>query len=293
MQNQCFMKANHIYKGDSLSILKTLPDSSANCIVTSPPYFQLRDYGVKGQLGHEKTPEEFIENIVTVFHECKRVLRADGTLWLNIADTYSQAGKRKLPLPKGYKRKDMLCIPWRVALALQKDGWYLRQDIIWAKGTSGLRREGTVMPEPVKDRCTKAHEYIFLLSKSPTYYFDAEAIKEPAVYKGKSIKNFGDGVKPQNGPEKTYYAKGNRRSVWRINPSQFKGAHFATYPEALIEPCIIAGSPINGIVLDPFMGAGTTAVVAVKNKRKYIGIELNQRYISMAQKRIKAVARTN
>lgn len=283
------MKVNHIYKGDSLTILKKLPSNSVHSIVTSPPYYNLRDYGVKGQIGHEQTPEQFIENLVQVFRECKRVLRKDGTLWLNIGDTYATSNMRKIP--KGYKRKDLLMIPSRLAIALQADGWYVRQDIIWAKGMSGIRREGTVMPEPVTDRCTKAHEYIFLLAKSPKYYFDAEAIKEPVVYKGKQTRNFRKGITDpflkQSGFKKEYYLKGNRRSVWRINPSRFNGKHFATYPEALIEPCILAGCPKDGIVLDPFMGAGTTAVVALKNNRKYVGIELNHSYIAIAKKRIK------
>jgi DNA modification methylase len=251
------------------------------------------------QLGLEDTPEEFVENLVKVFREVKRVLRDDGTVWLNLGDSYSSGGRTTTtnqtlrgdkdygatrPKPsKNIKPKDLIGIPWRVAFALQQDGWYLRQDIIWHKPNP--------MPESVKDRCTKAHEYIFLLSKNSKYYYDNEAIKEPAKdwgtrdrSKGK-YHNKGTGLTPHTGLEKSYPTK-NKRSVWTVTTKPFKGAHFAVFPMDLIEPCVLAGCPENGTVLDPFGGAGTTGLVANKNKRNAVLIELNSDYIDIAEDRI-------
>ena len=255
--------------GDCLEKLKELPDESVNTCVTSPPYWNLRDYGVSNQLGLEETPEEFVDNLVKVFREVKRVLRNDGTLWLNLGDSYNttQAGNKiwgngvgankhyadgsipkKRNLIQNLKKKDLVGIPWRVALALQQDGWYLRQDIIWHKPNP--------MPESVKDRCTKAHEYIFLLSKSPKYYFDNESIKEDAIYSPSTTKEVerpkgyykGKYSKPEkanrvDGSFKAIRSKKNKRSVWSVSPKPFKDAHFATFPMKLIEPCILAGCP--------------------------------------------------
>ena len=264
-----------IIKGDCSESLKKLDDKSVNTCITSPPYWGLRDYnGEDKQLGMEDTPEEFISNLVDVFREVKRVLRDDGTVWLNLGDTYCGTGHKgnytdpkhkegrngqKIALNNkidGLKSKDLVGIPWRVALALQQDGWYLRQDIIWHKPNT--------MPESVKDRCTKAHEYIFLLSKNKKYYYDYEAIKEDAVI-GK---------------------KRNKRSVWTVPTKPFKGAHFATFPMDLIEPCVLAGCPEGGTVLDPFGGSGTTGLVADRNGRNAVLIELNNEYAEMARDRL-------
>lgn len=306
---------NHIYNGDSLEVLKTLPSDSIDCCVTSPPYYGLRDYGVAGQIGLEDTPDEYIKKLVCVFHEVKRVLKSDGTLWVNIGDSYvGTGGDRKKPVsneifnmlqannPKdgrysknkamrdtGLKSKDLIGIPWMLAFALRADGWYLRQDIIWAKPNP--------MPESVTDRCTKSHEYIFLLSKSQHYYYDADTIKEPTVYP------VGSRVDKQRGEFKGKYHiheefkhisdsfrairnSRNKRDVWNVATIPYQGAHFATFPPDLIEPCILAGCPENGIVLDTFMGAGTTGLVTKRNNRNYIGIELNPEYIKIAEKRI-------
>lgn len=269
---------NYILQGDVIDRLKDIPDQSVNCIVTSPPYYALRDYGVDGQIGLEQTPDEYITKMVEVFSECRRVLRDDGTLWINISDSYNgsggnhtenhkndsgfqgKVGPRCGGKPKridSMKSKDLIGIPWMLAFALRSDGWYLRQDIIWHKPNP--------MPESVRDRCTKAHEYIFLLSKSHKYYFDSSAVKEQAVG---SVE------------------KRNRRSVWSVSIKPFKEAHFATFPPDLIEPCILAGCPKGGTVLDPFMGSGTTALVSEKHQRNWIGIELNPEYIEIANNRI-------
>ena len=316
-------------------MMKTLPDRSVNCCVTSPPYFGLRDYGtasweggnpncdhkiplnehdpkrgtsdastshtlrfnrahchkcgatrVDKQLGLEETPEAFVQKMVEVFSEVKRVLRDDGTLWLNLGDSYvskptgslgnftgSQHGfggghshqKAALQRPDksgfGIPEKNLIGIPWRVAFALQADGWYLRQDIIWHKPNP--------MPESVQDRCTKAHEYIFLLSKSPKYYFNNEAIKEQAISGNKDIRN--------------------KRTVWSVNTKPYAGAHFATFPPDLIRPCILAGCPKGGVVLDPFGGSGTTAAVAMEEGRSAILCELNQEYIPLINDRLSKV----
>ena len=278
--------------GDCVESMKALPDQSINCCVTSPPYFGLRDYGVDGQIGLELTPEQYVAKMVEVFREVRRVLRDDGTLWLNIGDSYVGAtsqhkeggsqghnsciakktmsgipqngrGDRNRALYKaGIKMKDLIGIPWMLAFALRADGWYLRQEIIWHKPNP--------MPESVKDRCTKAHEQVFLLSKSARYYFDSEAMREDAV----------DGS-----------GKRNRRSVWSVATRPYKGAHFATFPPALIEPCILAGSGTGDIVLDPFIGSGTTAATALNLGRRYLGCELNQEYESLQQERISAAVR--
>jgi len=301
---------NKILLGDCLEQLKLIPDKSINCCVTSPPYWGLRDYEVDGQLGLEDTPEEYVEKIVAVFREVKRVLRDDGTIWLVLGDTYAGSGKGqwehdkgqkesyvatkdspqcKIPkIPEGMKHKDLVGIPWMVAFALRADGWYLRQDIIWSKPSC--------MPESVKDRCTGSHEYIFLLSKSRNYYFDADAIKEISISYDKNIRdrdttklNNTPGRTPMQGLTRNDYEYRNKRSVWNIAPSHIKDAHFATFPEKLIEPCILAGCPIDGIALDPFIGAGTVAKVAIENGRNYLGIELNPKYINLANNRIKEV----
>ena len=288
-----------IIHGDCLEVLPTLDAESVHCCVTSPPYLGLRDYGNDGQLGLEKTPEEYVAKIVEVFRAVRRVLRDDGTLWLNLGDSYNaarnggHAGGSKQNHPKyqqrsganvkGLKPKDLIGIPWRVAFALQADGWYLRQDIIWHKPNP--------MPESVTDRCTKSHEYIFLLSKKPKYYYDADAIGEKCNWNGTSgNKNYRagiglvDGGKMNSGGSKD---SRNKRSVWTVTTKPYKGAHFATFPPDLIEPCIKAGCPEGGTVLDPFMGSGTTAYVSRELGRNYLGVELNQEYIDLANKRLK------
>ena len=264
-----------IIVGDCLEQMAHIESQSVQTCVTSPPYWGLRDYGHNGQMGLEETPDEYIANLVKVFAEVRRVLKDDGTLWLNLGDSY------------GLKPKDLIGIPWRVAFALQADGWYLRQDIIWAKPNP--------MPESVKDRCTKSHEYLFLLSKSPKYYYDNEAIKEPSLGLGKTAIRFGgnkygDSDDPKHatksGNEYTDSGKRNKRDVWTINAKPFKGAHFAVMPEALVEPCVLAGSREGDIVLDPFLGSGTVAVVAELHRRNWIGCELNPDYAAIAEARI-------
>lgn len=302
-----------IYLGDCIESMRTIPDASVHTCVTSPPYFGLRDYGVDGQIGLEQTPDEYVAKLVAVFREVRRVMRDDGTLWLNLGDSYASGGRAtrdvddKLPSrgmgirpADGAKPKDLLGIPWRVAFALQADGWYLRQDIIWHKPNP--------MPESVRDRCTKAHEYIFLLSKSPRYYFDVEAIKEPAVKKPQKMqadpetvrkKAVGPHSRGKEGfnhqyadPDRVWAADGkrNRRSVWTVATKPFKGAHFATFPPDLIEPCILAGCPVGGTVLDPFGGAGTTGLVATQAGRNAVLCEINPEYVEMARKRIDAAS---
>ena len=296
-----------ILQGDAVAKLKEIDDGSINTCVTSPPYWGLRDYGQEDQLGLEETPEEFIDNMVKIFSEVKRCLRDEGTFWLNLGDSYgAQRGKgfnthanvgktnRITKMQEQYgdikvktnlPQKNLVGIPWRVALALQADGWYLRQDIIWHKPNP--------MPESVKDRCTKAHEYIFLLSKKPKYYYDHEAIKEDAKYpqgpnspqsikKGKGMY----GMDTRGGLSNVgALAKKNKRSVWTVTTKPFKGAHFATFPQDLIEPCILAGCPKDGLVLDPFAGSGTTGLVANNHKRNAVLIELNPDYIKIIKER--------
>ena len=308
--------------GDCIESMKAMPDQSINCCVTSPPYFGLRDYGMDGQIGLEQTPEEYVSKMVEVFREVHRVLRDDGTLWLNIGDSYAGSGKGrnadgtyqeggKQGTNKGTvigkrikteapdcKPKDLIGIPWMLAFALRADGWYLRQEIIWHKPNP--------MPESVKDRCTKAHEQIFLLTKSPRYYFDSEAMKEDAVGgqtgKAASFKRVGskrEQVIPGQAygthrPERDDVAyngeKRNRRSVWSVATRPYKGAHFATFPPALIEPCILAGCPAGGVVLDPFGGSGTTAGVAVAHGRSAIICELNPGYSALVANRVASIA---
>jgi DNA modification methylase len=281
--------------------------------VTSPPYFGLRDYGHEGQIGLEPTPEAYIAAMVEVFRCVRDVLADDGTLWLNIGDSYARsAGPEESKLatthtigvgykrvaenggapqkenrpPPGLKPKDLIGIPWMLAFALRADGWYLRQDIIWHKPNP--------MPESVRDRCTKAHEYIFLLSKSERYYFDSEAIKGPAKTSSEGKRfggsKYGDSDDPKHatksGNVSKEYDKTNKRSVWTVTTKPYKGAHFATFPPDLIEPCILAGSRQGDVVLDPFMGSGTTAQVAVQHGRQYLGCELNPAYEAMQQERL-------
>lgn len=268
--------------GDVREQLKTIADNSVNCVITSPPYWGLRDYGNEKQIGLEQTSQEYVNSMVGIFTEVKRVLCDDGTLWLNLGDSYANNVKNS---DNNLKTKDLVGIPWRVAFALQADGWYLRQDIIWAKPNP--------MPESVKDRCTKSHEYIFMFSKSEKYYYDNEAIKEPVV---SSTEGHQFGGKKYNDPNNPVYdspgsiyksnGKRNKRDVWTIPTQPFIGAHFAVMPEAVVEPCVLAGCPENGTVLDPFFGSGTTGFIASKHNRKYIGIELNPEYAKIAEQRI-------
>jgi DNA modification methylase len=323
--------------GDCREKLRELPDASVNCCVTSPPYFGLRDYGCEGQMGLELTPDEFVAGMVEVFREVRRALRDDGTLWLNIGDSYAGSGRggyaggksglqgstegqdisrvargsQKLagmheraceagsigrawtPAPPGLKQKDLIGIPWMLAFALRADGWYLRQDIIWSKPNP--------MPESVRDRCTKAHEYLFLLSKGPRYHFDAEAIAEQATGEAPGNKRatkggraYDDGASEHRTAANLHNIGAretrNKRSVWEVATQPFSEAHFATYPPALIEPCILAGCPKGGTVLDPFFGAGTTGLVADRLGRNCIGIELNPEYAALAERRLNADA---
>ena len=332
-----------ILQGDCREKLAELPDVSVHCCVTSPPYFGLRDYGVDGQIGLEPSPDEFVSQLVEVFREVKRVLRDDGTLWLNLGDSYwgswqnygggnRGAGKQRLITKgssaqnsvweglEGYrpaatqkhpviKPKDLIGIPWMVAFALRADGWYLRQDIVWSKGNP--------MPESVTDRCTKSHEYIFMLSKSSKYFYDQDAIREPAIYAdddriGRAQANHKsapsamvNGIRrradKQRGHsrrhsgfndrwdkmEKEEQCSGmrNKRSVWNVSPMPYPDAHFATYPPKLIQPCILAGCPAGGVVLDPFAGSGTTGKVALELGRSAVLIELNPDYVRLIEKR--------
>ncbi len=321
-----------ILQGDCLEVLKTLPDESVQTCVTSPPYFGLRDYGDAGQIGLESSPQEYVAKLVEVFAEVHRVLKTDGTCWLNLGDSYAFIGRthrkespgvgakqelkaRKTSIKWGdkpgenfkwtieafgtvIKPKDLMMIPHRTAIALQEWGWHIRQDIVWHKPNP--------MPESVTDRCTKSHEYIFLLTKSDRYYFDNEAIRERNVsseqYKhtlkySNVCANHSERIalgtgQPNNANNVGIHSRAtkegrNKRSVWSIPVKPFLDAHFATFPEKLIEPCILAGSREGDLVLDPFSGAGTTGVVSVKYGRKYLGIELNPDYIAMSEKRIK------
>lgn len=337
------MELNKIHTGDAKEVLKTFHDKSVHCIVTSPPYYGLRNYGMDGQSGIEKTPEDYIQNMVEVFGEAKRVLKDDGTLWLNIGDSYASGPRDRTPLQAcanstisgamstqmqslnqinkitgDLKAKDLIGIPWMLAFALRADGWYLRQDIIWHKPNP--------MPESVTDRCTKSHEYIFLLSKSVKYYYDYESIK--TEMSDTTVKRLLQNVEFQNGSDrvpfktngamkavgnlrKGYKHRGpgdkklsghtgnldmdgniiggglaNKRSVWTVNTMPYNEAHFATFPQRLIKDMIKAGCPEGAIVLDPFMGAGTTAMVARKLNRNFIGIELNPAYVKIAETRL-------
>ena len=303
------MNSVNIHTGNCLDILPTMEAGSVNCCVTSPPYFGLRDYGNDEQIGLEETPEAFVDSLVKVFREVKRVLADDGTLWLNLGDCYAgprggksnfnqgfnersgnasgarkqelavQVGLVKRDTPDGLKPKDLIGIPWRVAFALQQDGWYLRQDIIWSKPNP--------MPESVTDRCTKAHEYIFLLSKKPKYFYDADAINEPAAYAGDDRGARTDarrGTECNSMSGKTGDTR-NKRSVWEVTTQPYSGAHFATFPPDLIKPCILAGCPAGGMVLDPFGGSGTTGMVALELGRSAELIELNPDYVDIIEGR--------
>ena len=268
-----------ILRGNALDKLKEIPEQSIHTCITSPPYFNLRNYGHKDQLGLESNSEEFIQNLVNVFSQVKRVLKDDGTLWLNMGDTWD-------------KNKQLLGIPWRTALALQQDGWILRSDIIWHKPN--------VMPSSVRDRVTNCHEYIFLLSKNKKYYYDNEIIKEDSTFKnskGEFRPNGMAGIGKKNKGKKGFeirsglsnmkeQPKRNKRSVWTITNKPFKDAHFAVFPPDLIEPCVLAGCPKNGTILDPFAGSGTTGVVAQKHNRNAVLVELNDEYIKIAKKRL-------
>lgn len=311
-----------ILQGDCRQILKDIPSGTVRCSVTSPPYYGLRDYGVDGQIGLEQTPEEYVQQMVEVFREVRRVLTDDGTLWLNLGDSYAGSGKgawlnkegqkevyvvdpgspiTKMPkIPNGLKTKDLIGIPWMVAFALRADGWYLRSDIIWNKPNC--------MPESVTDRPTKAHEYLFLLSKSERYFYNHEAIKENAVNGDPNpprgslgvIGNDNKGLresKPRGSFDgkhgdmafRSILEKRNKRSVWTVSTASFSEAHFATFPPKLIEPCILAGSETGDTILDPFNGAGTSGLVSMENNRKYIGIELNTDYIEISKRRLAVI----
>ncbi len=298
---------NKCHFGDCIETMRQMPAGIVQTCVTSPPYFGLRDYGHDGQIGLEATPDEFIGKLVEVFREVKRVLRDDGTLWLNIGDSYTgsannggkdsktMAGTQAatgsgLPSKRGIglKQKDLIGIPWMLAFALRADGWYLRQEIIWHKPNP--------MPESVTDRCTKSHESIFLLAKSEKYYFDSGAIAEKAIggtpgnvtHKGKTAYEDGDDrMRTKQGlTEIGARETRNKRSVWTVATTPYKGAHFATFPTALIEPCILAGAPAGGVVLDPFFGSGTTGQVAQALGRKFIGCELNPAYKALQDERL-------
>jgi site-specific DNA-methyltransferase (cytosine-N4-specific) len=260
-----------IFEGDALTVLRRIPSNTVRCVVTSPPYWGLRDYGIEDQIGLEQSMQQFIHRLVAVFSEIKRVLTPDGTLWLNIGDGYTSGNRgyrapdKKNPAramgvrpdtPEGLKPKDLLGIPWRLAFALQDDGWYLRSDIVWNKPNA--------MPESVKDRPSRSHEYLFMFTKSERYFYDSEAAKEPA----------------DNGKVR------NRRSVWNIKTKGFSGAHFATFPTELVRPCILSSSQPGDYVLDPFFGSGTVGVVCREETRNYLGIELNPEYISIAVDRL-------
>jgi DNA modification methylase len=261
-----------VYNGDVLDILRILPSEICRTAITSPPYWGLRDYDADGQIGSEDDVNSYIQKLVKAFHELRRVLTADGTFWLNIGDCYTSGGRTwrapdkknparamsyRAPTPEGLKPKELVGVPWRLAMALQADGWYLRSEIIWHKPN--------VHPESVKDRPTRAHETIFLLTKNEDYYYDYEAVRE----------------KGTNGNIR------NKRSVWSVQTEAFNGAHFATFPPKLIEPCVLAGSAIDDYVIDPFFGSGTTGLVASIHKRNFIGIELKTDYVELAKSRLK------
>ena len=287
-----------LYLGDCLESLKTMPNKSVQMCVTSPPYYGLRDYGVDGQIGLEKTPDEYIAKLVEIFQEVKRVLKDDGILWVNIGDSYAGSGgaggdynngglkdgqpkwKSKLDIKaSNLKLKDLIGIPWMLAFALRSDGWYLRQDIIWAKPSP--------MPESVKDRCTKSHEYIFLLSKSAQYYYNADAIKVKAVTSVNSVRNgHGNSADCKRGRIGTFSDMVNRRDVWTISTKHYKGSHFAVFPPEIPRLCILAGSKPGDTILDPFAGSGTTGAVAISLRRRAVLCELNVEYVGLIRERI-------
>jgi DNA modification methylase len=303
-----------IITADALDGLRTIESETVDACITSPPYFGLRDYGVDGQIGAEPTPEEYIDNLVEIFREVRRTLKDDGTLWIVIGDTYAGSrsgqpgGDRKKrnkgarpqkPQLNDAKPKDLIGIPWLLAFALRADGWYLRQDVIWQKPNA--------MPESVKDRCTRAHEYIFMLTKSARYFYDGDAVKEvavngdPAPPRGShGAMRENNGRRKQDGHGRRYagfneryhnkdhppVTKRNRRSVWTVTTKPLKEAHFAVFPPDLIEPCVLASSRPGGIVIDPFCGSGTTGLVAESAGRKFIGIEINPEYVAIAERRL-------
>lgn len=310
---------NKIICGDALETLKNFPDESISSCITSPPYYGLRDYHEKNQIGREDTVEDYLDRLVEVFHEVRRVLKKDGTCFVVIGDSYagSGGGKGQYIDPKypkgrngqnpsitqkvlGYKSKDLMGIPWRLAFALREDGWYLRSDIIWHKENA--------MPEACRDRPTRSYEHIFLLTKSPKYYYDYDAMAEPMKESSKKRYTRGrkadnkylkenSGAKIQKINEVRKYGEyigdnipqfRNKRDIWTINTVSFRGNHYATFPPKLVEICMIAGSPKEGIVLDPFIGSGTVGFVALLHNRKYIGIELNEDYVNLAKKRIES-----
>ncbi len=299
---------------DCLDGLRMMPPDFVDCCITSPPYYGLRDYGIDGQIGLEQSPTDYINRLVEVFAEVFRVLKPEGTLWIVIGDSYAGGNKGAARYPDNAKKwkqgtnkgtvgnrtaykyatdckdKDLIGIPWMLAFALREKGWYLRQDIIWHKRNP--------MPESVTDRCTKAHEYIFLMSKSRSYYFDKEAISEPAATKpivgncnthryvgNKYTKDPNAFFRTKSGNAYDNKGKRNKRDVWTVSTSRESGAHFATFPEQLITPCVLAGCPQDGIILDPFMGSGTTAMVARKYQRHFVGFELNPDYIDIINKK--------
>lgn len=300
--------------GDCLEILKSLPSGSVDCCVTSPPYFALRDYNAEGQIGLEATPAEYVSKLLEVFTEVRRVLKPQGTLWLNLGDSYGSGTRKtwgadkkapKRPEALGAVRgkngfsKQLIGIPWRVAFALQEAGWILRSDIIWSKPNA--------MPESVKDRPTKAHEYVFLLTKQGKYFYDADAVREAHSYKdsraGGNGTHYSNGVRYHEGVKHldTNVQRGvwmgqppngkNMRSVWTINTQPYPEAHFATFPEELARRCVLAGCPEEGTVLDPFCGSGTVGAVAKRYGRRFIGIDLNPDYLEMARRRIAKACR--
>lgn len=304
---------NKIYQGDVLEVLKTFSDDFIQCVVTSPPYWGLRDYGHDGQIGLESTPNAYVQKMVEVFRDVRRCLKKDGTLWLNLGDSYSGSNSGYTQDNKAARKgfggttlnrhrpshgmvpKQLIGVPWLVAFALQADGWWLRSDIIWSKPNP--------MPESVTDRPTKAHEYIFLLTKSDRYFYNSDAIKEPAIYFDKDARSYnGKHADKQRGHGRRHAgfndrwdlmnkqeqcsSMRNKRSVWEIATYPYSEAHFATFPEDIPEICIKAGTKEGDIVLDPFMGSGTVGMVAKRFKRNYIGCELNQKYIEMAERRI-------
>jgi len=295
------MSKAKIIIGDVRTALQLVPDQSVQTCITSPPYWGLRDYDEGDQIGLEETPQQYVDQMVQVFRQVWRVLKDDGTLWLNIGDSYSGSGKgpagnlgathnerhmeykHSAIVPDGLKPKDLVGIPWRLAFALQADGWYLRQDIIWSKPNP--------MPESVTDRCTKSHEYVFLLTKSRQYFYDHEAIKEPSTGKSGTWSEKTHKARIGHGTFNKEYipaADGlrNKRDVWTVNTKPFKGAHFAVMPEALVEPCILAGSAAGDTVLDPFTGSGTVGMVALRHNRNFVGTELNPEYAELAVNRI-------
>ncbi len=264
-----------LFEGNALTVLQALPSASVRCVITSPPYWGLRDYGIKGQIGLEPTLPQFLNQLTRIFSEVKRVLTTDGTLWLNIGDSYTSGNRGyrasdkknparamnvRPPTPEGLKPKDLIGVPWRLAFALQDDGWFLRSDVVWNKPNA--------MPESVKDRPIRSHEYLFMLTKSERYYYDHEAVKEPT----------------DSGQNKR-----SRRTVWNVNTRAFAGAHFATFPPELIRPCVAASTQPGDFVLDPFFGSGTVGLVSQEENRQYIGIELNPEYVRIAASRLKGL----